>query len=233
MAVFYYPEIEVDTITLSAEESRHCVKSLRKKEGDIVLITDGKGVLAHAEIMAASISDCVIHIVRREKVARRRFPLHIAVAPTKNSDRMEWFVEKAVEIGIEQISFIICEHSERCKIDLNRLQRIAVSALKQSQTTYLPEMEILDFSEFMTKYDNSNSCKLMAWCDDQNTAQLADCSFTSDGVIILVGPEGDFSREEIEYAKRLNYKEIKLGNRRLRTETAALYSCCIVAAQNL
>ncbi len=232
MILFFNPDLQPENITLSCEESKHCIKSLRKKIGDEIHITDGNGTLATAEIISASTSDCVVHIVKRTKIEPRNCFLQIAVAPTKNSDRIEWFVEKAVEIGIERISFIVCEHSERNKMDLNRLTRIAVSALKQSQTTYLPKMEVIDFTDFISKYENENFLKYIAWCDDQNTTQLSDEPLQNARSIILIGPEGDFSNSEISKAQQANYKEIKLGSRRLRTETAALYSCCVVASQN-
>ncbi|HNW67826.1 MAG TPA: 16S rRNA (uracil(1498)-N(3))-methyltransferase [Bacteroidales bacterium] len=232
MAFFYVPDIYQDILSLSIEESKHCIKALRKKEGDTIQLTDGRGGLATAEISSASLTDCIVHIINREIVPPRNGKLHIAVAPTKNSDRMEWFVEKAVEIGIEKISFIICDHSERDKIDLQRLHRIAVSALKQSQTYYLPEMEIVDFKSFIHHQPNNEMEKLIAWCDDNNTEQLSGQVLQNKEVQILIGPEGDFSESEILMAKELNYKEIKLGNRRLRTETAALYCCCVMAAKN-
>lgn len=232
MFVFYHPDIENDTITLSAEESRHCVKALRHRVGDKILLTDGRGVMAEAVLLAADMSACSVNIVKRTSVPERRLRLHLAVAPTKNSDRMEWLVEKSVEIGVEKISFIICEHSERPKMDLARMQRIAVSALKQSQTTLLPFMEMIDFEEFQQKYANTVRYKYIAWCDDENTVQLVNERVGEGELVLLIGPEGDFSSKEIDICKSLNYKEIKLGSRRLRTETAALYGCCAVAAMN-
>ena len=232
MVVFYHPDLSDSVIKLSAEESRHCVKALRHKEGDIVAITDGQGRMAKGRIVAASPSDCVVNITEVAETEPRRVKLHIAVAPTKNSDRIEWFVEKSVEIGIERISFIICDHSERPKIDLDRLHRIAVAALKQSQTTLLPEMELLSFSEFIEKQKDSSDTKYIAWCDDENTAQFVNESVREGEILLLIGPEGDFSENEISVCRSLSFKEIKLGSRRLRTETAALYGCVAVAAMN-
>lgn len=232
MVVFFHQDLSNSIITLSNEESRHCVKALRHKEGDTVEITDGKGRMAKGVIVAASPTDCAINIVEITETEPRRIRLHIAVAPTKNSDRIEWFVEKAVEIGIEKISFIICEHSERPKIDLERLHRIAVAALKQSQTTLIPEMELLKFSEFIEKQKNTTSHNYIAWCDNENTEQFVNETITEGEILLLIGPEGDFSTEEISICKSLHFKEIKLGNRRLRTETAALYGCITVAGLN-
>lgn len=233
MAHFFHPDLTQPTITLNTEESRHCVKSLRYREGDSVHLTDGKGGLALGEIVVASATDCVVNIHQFQETEPRQLQLHIAVAPTKNADRIEWFVEKAVEIGIEKISFIICEHSERPKIDLNRLSRIAVSALKQSQTTVLPEMKVLSFEEFIEENKNDEVAKYIAWCDDTNTKQIVNEQISAQEVILLIGPEGDFSEKEILQCKNAGYKEIKLGNRRLRTETAALYGCCIIAGMNI
>lgn len=232
MVVFYHPDLSDSVIKLSAEESRHCVKALRYREGDIVAITDGQGRMAKGEIAVASPSDCLVNIISVEETEPRRVKLHIAVAPTKNSDRIEWFVEKSVEIGIERISFIICDHSERPKIDLDRLHRIAVAALKQSQTTLLPEMELLPFHEFIENQKEEASTKYIAWCDSENTAQFVNESVGEGEVLLLIGPEGDFSENEISICRSLHFKEIKLGNRRLRTETAALYGCVAVAAMN-
>lgn len=232
MIVFYHTEIAQPTVVLTPEESKHCVKVLRKKVGDIIFLTDGKGCMAEAEITVATPTQCVAQIIGREEVAGRGIRLHIAVAPTKNMDRMEWFVEKAVEIGIEKISFIICEHSERTKVDLDRIQRIAVSALKQSQTALLPEIQVINFEDFLQLIAQSRLCKYIAWCDQKNTLQFVNEQFSDGEVLMLIGPEGDFSENEISLAKSLEFKEIKLGDRRLRTETAALYSCCVVAMKN-
>ena len=208
------------------------MKALRHKEGDIVEITDGMGRMAKGKIAVAFPADCLVNILEVKETEPRRLKLHIAVAPTKNSDRIEWFVEKSVEIGIERISFIICDHSERPKIDLERLHRIAIAALKQSQTTLIPEMELLSFSEFIEKQKDSPAAKYIAWCDNENTAQFVNESVREGEILLLIGPEGDFSENEIAVCKSLSFKEIKLGNRRLRTETAALYGCVAVAAMN-
>ena len=232
MFVFYHPDLENNNIVLQPEESRHCIKALRHREGDRIFLTDGAGEMAEAEVMVADANNCAVQILKRESVPERRVRLHLAVAPTKNSDRMEWLVEKAVEIGVEQISFIICEHSERVKIDLPRMERIAISALKQSQTALLPQLEVLSFHDLQSKYAESSVIKYIAWCDQDNTEQLVHENLQDGNVLLLIGPEGDFSTEEIAQCKTLGYKEIKLGSRRLRTETAALYGVCAIAAMN-
>ncbi|MBO4645658.1 MAG: 16S rRNA (uracil(1498)-N(3))-methyltransferase [Bacteroidales bacterium] len=232
MFTFFATDLESESVVLSVEESRHCVRTLRKVAGDTIALTDGQGRCAVGEIAVADASACMVNVLERHRTPPRRCRLHLAVAPTKNSDRMEWLVEKAVEIGCEKISFIICEHSERRKQDLSRLQRIAVSALKQSQTSVLPEMQVVGFKDFIEKNETQELARYIAWCDDENTAQLVDEPLPEGEVLLLIGPEGDFSKEEIDICKSKKYKEIKLGSRRLRTETAALYGCFVVSASN-
>ena len=231
MFVFYCTEIQGNTICLTGDDARHCVKVLRKRPGDSILLTDGCGTLAQATLTHVSPTDCVAEVAERKLVPPRSISLHLAVAPTKNADRMEWLVEKAVELGVERISFIICDHSERRKIDLDRMRRIAIAALKQSQTAWLPALQVIPFSDFVHQADLP-ARRYVAWCDDQNTAQLVNETWHDEEVLLLIGPEGDFSTEEINLCKSLNYKEIKLGSRRLRTETAALYGCFTIAAKN-
>ncbi len=231
MFVFYCIEIQGNTITLTGDDARHCAKVLRKRPGDSILLTDGCGTLAKASLTHVSPTDCVAEVLERNTIPPRRFALHLAVAPTKNADRMEWLVEKAVELGVERISFIICDHSERRKIDLDRMHRIAIAALKQSQTAWLPELQMVDFSDFVAQ-NQSVPQRYMAWCDDLNTVQFADQTWTEGEILLLIGPEGDFSAEEINICKFLGYKEVKLGSRRLRTETAALFGCFTVALRN-
>ncbi|MEG2071433.1 MAG: RsmE family RNA methyltransferase, partial [Bacteroidales bacterium] len=157
--------------------------------------------------------------------------LHLAISPTKNPDRMEWLVEKSIEIGVEKLTFIICEHSERPRLDLERMKRVGISALKQSNTTWLPYMEILSYRDFMIQHGDVQVHKFIAWCDDSNEKQLTDQLITMNKVMLLIGPEGDFSEEEIQLAKHYHFTEVKLGNRRLRTETAGLYGCCVLAGK--
>ena len=232
MQFFYQPDLSADLVTLSSEESKHCVKVLRKTCGDAIFLTDGKGTMVKAELVVADINSCTAQVVERhEDYGKRKGWFHLAVAPTKNPGRMEWLVEKAIEIGVEQISFIICDHSERERIDLKRLERIAISALKQSNTAWLPAMEVVAFDDLLKRYASSQCDKLMAWCDENNQSQLVDIQFSTNNILLLIGPEGDFSPREIEMARRQQFKEVKLGDRRLRTETAALYGCCVVAAK--
>lgn len=227
---YFHPDLTSSVVTLSAEESEHCVRALRHRAGDEVWLTDGKGHIAPATIIADNPKACMVELGElKEDLRLGNFRLHLAVAPTKNADRIEWLVEKCVEIGIGQISFIVCEHSERKNVNLDRLNRVAIAALKQCQTAWLPPMEVISFHDFMINNRNVEAHKYMAWCDNDNTRQLANEDFQKEKIILLIGPEGDFSPAEILEARNLGYTEVKLGNRRLRTETAGLYGCLTVA----
>ena len=145
MQFFYHPDLSHPVFELLPDEAKHCVKALRKRVGDQIFVTDGEGRLATTQIMDASPNHCAVQVLSvEESYALRPHQFHLAIAPTKNSDRIEWLVEKSIEIGIEHISFLTCEHSERVKLDLDRLKRIAVSAIKQSNTTLIPSMQMID-----------------------------------------------------------------------------------------
>ena len=231
MEYYYHPDIFTDHIKLSPEESKH-LKVLHRKKEDKVLVSDGKGSIAKAVVMSIEKDGVLLSVTERKTEERsRNFTLHIAIAPTKNRDRIEWFVEKAVEIGIERITLIICEHSERPRIDMARLERIAVSAMKQSQTAWLPEMNCCTFIDFMQHIPDTGD-KFIAWCGmDSLTEQLFQVPVHSQNITILIGPEGDFSSKEIELAKKHHFQEVLLGNKRLRTETAGVYACAVMAAR--
>lgn len=233
MQFFYHPELNQKVFEMLPDEAKHCVKALRKSVGDEIYITDGKGRVAKAQILDANLSHCCVQIVDiEEDYGVRNCRFHLAIAPTKNADRIEWLVEKCVEIGIEEISFLKCEHSERTKIDLERLQRIAVSALKQSNTSWIPLMQIVDYEYFVNSIPSDYDL-YMAWCDEHNEKQFASQSLTDRNVLLLVGPEGDFSTDEIALAREHGFCEVKLGSRRLRTETAGLYGAVVYAAAQL
>lgn len=232
MFVFYCPELQQNTVTLSPDDSRHCAKALRMRPGDAIRLTDGAGTLADASLLSVAPDGCVAEVTARREVPPRTLRLHLAVAPTKNADRMEWLVEKAVELGVERITFVVCEHSERRRIDLDRMHRLAVAALKQSQTAWLPELQMADFKDFIAEQAATDAARYVAWCDDDNTRQFADADFAAGTVLLLIGPEGDFSPVEIDLCRAHGYVEVKLGSRRLRTETAALFGCVIVASHN-
>ena len=229
MQFFYHPDLSHPVFELLPDEAKHCVKALRKKAGDQIFVTDGQGRLAIAQIMEASVSHCAVQILKTEEnYAVRPHSFHLAIAPTKNADRIEWLVEKSIEIGIEQISFLKCDHSERIKLDLDRLQRIAISAIKQSNTSLIPIMQFFDYKDFIVN-NNGEQERFIAWCDEHNHEEFAQQKLQNKDVTLLIGPEGDFSPEEVALAEQNGYKAIKLGSRRLRTETAGLYGVCVYA----
>ena len=217
----FYLENPKDEIILSAEESKHATKVLRKKEGDILNFTDGKGAFYKAEIIVSDSRKCRLKVVSTEqKEKQHNYHLHIAIAPTKNMDRFEWFLEKATEIGIDEITPIICTHSERKKIKTERCNRILLSAMKQSLKFHVPKLnEAMSLSDFI-KQDYEGT-KYIAHCEDGEKKELKRVNKT-EKTIILIGPEGDFSPKEIELALQNQFKAVSLGTSRLRTETAGI-----------
>lgn len=223
--IFYSPDIQVD-LTLSQEESNHCVKVLRKKEGDEILITDGNGHFFDSKIVDAHAKHCLIEILNTNIPTKEwHNTIHIAFAPTKNIDRIEWFAEKATEIGIDILSPILCRYSERKEIKNSRIEKILISAMKQSQKARLPKLNnMVSFSEFIKQ--PFEGLKFIAHCYDDSTKQLLKEIYQkNENVLILIGPEGDFSEKEVEDAKKNGFKSISLGNSRLRAETAAFVAC--------
>jgi len=234
MQLFYNPSIDKNTheITFDKIESRHVIKVLRKKEGDHIYLTNGKGDLFHCKISIANDKKCLISVVNIEqKKQHRKYYLHLAIAPTKNNDRLEWFLEKATEIGIDEITPIICDNSERKFIKLERLKKIIISAMKQSLKFHLPKLnEVVTLSEFL-KY-NQTQGKYIAHCVENEKQLMKDVLLPQESSTILIGPEGDFSFSEIEKSLQKGYTPITLGEARLRTETAALVSVMNVSFIN-
>ncbi|MBG6111538.1 16S rRNA (uracil1498-N3)-methyltransferase [Flavobacterium sp. CG_9.10] len=233
MQLFYNININETTETFSfdKEESKHIIKVLRKKDTDILYVTNGLGFLFKTEITLASDSKCTVKILSFEKSVPSKFHLHLAVAPTKMNDRYEWFLEKAVEIGIHEITPIICDRSERKVINTERFDKIILTALKQSNELFLPKLnEAITFKEFV-KLKNEGK-KLIAHCEETNKKTLKSVLEPNENITILIGPEGDFSEKEIEAALENNYIPVSLGNTRLRTETAAIVACHSVVFVN-
>lgn len=222
MQLFFTTNTEKEII-LSAEESKHATKSLRKKEGDILHFTDGKGGFYKAEITLANSRRCQLTIISSEqKPKQHNYHLHIAIAPTKNMDRFEWFLEKACEIGIDKITPIICERSERKVIKTERCNRILLSAMKQSFKFHLPKLnEAITLKDFLNQDFEGN--KYIAHCEDGEKKELKQEKVAAK-TLILIGPEGDFSTNEIKMALQNQFKAVSLGESRLRTETAGLVS---------
>ena len=217
----FFTENPESEIVLSKEESKHATKVLRKKEGDILNFTDGKGGFYKAEITVADTKKCRLQIISSEqKPKQHSYHLHIAIAPTKNMDRYEWFLEKATEIGIDEITPIICDHSERKVIKTERCNRILLSAMKQSLKFHLPKLnEAIILKDFLKQDFEGN--KYIAHCEDGEKTKLKTEN-TANKTTILIGPEGDFSNNEIEMALQNQFKTVSLGNSRLRTETAGV-----------
>ncbi|WP_306566755.1 16S rRNA (uracil(1498)-N(3))-methyltransferase [Flavobacterium lindanitolerans] len=227
MQLFYNPTITTATETFffDKEESKHIVKVLRKKEGDNLYVTNGLGYLFKTEIVLASDSKCLVKIIDSEKGEATGYKLHLAVAPTKMNDRFEWFLEKATEIGISEITPIICDHSERKVVKTDRFDKIILSAMKQSLHYYLPKLnEPVSFKDFIKQQQNEG-LKLIAHCEETQKKSLKETVLPNQDVTILIGPEGDFSEKEIKLAVENNYIPVTLGNTRLRTETAAVVAC--------
>ncbi|TFF33662.1 16S rRNA (uracil(1498)-N(3))-methyltransferase [Mucilaginibacter psychrotolerans] len=227
MQLFYTPDINptVSQYFLSEEESKHAVRVLRLVNGDAVTLVDGKGGMYHAEIKDAHPKRTILQInAVVTGFNKRNHYLHIAVAPTKNIERTEWFLEKATEIGVDEVSLIICQRSERKEAKVERLNKIITSAVKQSIKAYHPILnEAVTFSQFLKQPFEGQ--KFMAHCADGEKLALAQSLDKQGRYLILIGPEGDFSPAEIDMALQNGFKAITLGESRLRTETAALEAC--------
>jgi 16S rRNA (uracil1498-N3)-methyltransferase len=210
------------TATLTPKESWHCAKVLRYKTGDTIDLIDGVGAFYKATLQTVHEKQCVAEIIQGPTYQKKRnYYLHLAIAPTKQIDRIEWMIEKAVEIGIDEISFIKCKNSERVNIKTERIQKIVESAVKQSKQAFIPKInELIDFKNIL---QNAATIKLIAHCEEENKMSLKDIELKSNSICVLVGPEGDFTHEEISQAKQNDFKPITLGENRLRTETAGLY----------
>ncbi len=232
MQLFYIPDISGEEIYLDEAESKHAVKVLRLGIGSRIQLTDGKGGFYTAEITEPHPKRCRLEIIEfKPQYGKRNFFTHIAIAPTKNNDRMEWFLEKATEIGIDEVSFILCENSERRSIKPERMEKVTISAMKQSLKAYLPKVnDISSFEEFIRNCNCSQ--KYIAHCRSEEIPHLKNEVLKDVPVVILIGPEGDFSTNEVSQAKMHGFREISLGNSRLRTETAGVVACHIVSLAN-
>tara|TARA_Y100000589_G_C27155297_1_gene630578 strand:- start:947 stop:1642 length:696 start_codon:yes stop_codon:yes gene_type:complete len=225
MHLFIANNNEIELGVLNGFESKHCIKVLRKSSGDQIKITDGVGNLLTAKIKDADFKRCSFEVIEIEKTEKLAPPLHIAIAPTKNIERFEFFLEKSTEIGISEITPVICFHSERKTIKVERLNKKIVSACKQSRNYHFPVLnDISSLSEIMK---SSYKRKLIAHCDDNKKVELKTLKI-KEPTLILIGPEGDFSKDEIELAIKSGFEPISLGNSRLRTETAGIVACTTI-----
>lgn len=232
MEVYYQPDILSGVHELSVEESRHCIKVLRHERGDTIHVADGRGTLFEVRVLDPSAKKCTFQIVRHTRKPEKTFSISIAIAPTKSIDRIEWFVEKVVELGIDEINFYFGRHSERKKLNMERIQKKAIVAMKQSEQYILPEINL---------YNNFNDCvtaaeavdhKYIAHVDNTNQYHLMDVAEKDHKYTVFIGPEGDFSEEELLHSFAAGFTKVSLGENRLRTETAGLVACHILTLIN-
>lgn len=231
---FFKDDISEKEFEAYPEESKHIAKVLRMSVGDQAAFINGKGFLYTCNLLDANAKKCRFAVVKKEFFPKStKYNLHLVVAPTKNISRFEWFIEKACEIGITEITPIQCEHSERIRIKKDRLEKIIISAMKQSQQVWMPKLnELVDLSEFLNNDSNQQYQKFIAYVSKDHQNILKDRYLKGSDAIILIGPEGDFSDAEIKTAIGQDYEPISLGENRLRTETAALVACHTIVLLN-
>lgn len=232
MNLFYTPDIQNQFYQLDEIESKHCIRVLRLKEEDIIHLIDGKGTLYKAKIIDAHPKRCTVECIETQtEFGKLHYKLHIALAPTKNMDRTEWFMEKCTEIGIHEFTPLLCQHSERKVVKHERLFKVITSAVKQSLKAYHPILnEQTKFSDLVTApFDGE---KYIAHCNKGEKTHLKNLYKANQNALLLIGPEGDFSIEEVNLAKENGFQEITLGESRLRTETAGIVACNIISLEN-
>lgn len=228
MQLFFNPSIDSNTkeFIFDKSESNHIVKVLRKSQGDLLNLTNGKGIFFKILILDSNPKKCIGKVINMQTVDRLPYNLHLAVAPTKLNDRYEWFLEKATEIGITEITPIICDHSERKIINLARFEKKIQSAMKQSLKSYLPKLnEAVTFKDFLILQENNTQQKFIAHCEETSKKTLKSVLKKGGCTTILIGPEGDFSIDEINLSISSGFIPISLGKSRFRTETAAVIAC--------
>lgn len=233
MHVFYHPEsLSVSQkIVLSKEESQHCVRVLRHREGDAVFVVNGFGVRCEARITKANPHGCEMELLAQEEKIRS-YKIHLAIAPTKQTERIEWFVEKACELGVDQITFLECEHSVRTKMKLERIEKITVSALKQSKNYEKARLGgTATFSHFVEAIP-ADAVSFIAIADQPMENYLLKVAQKNQSYVLLIGPEGDFSTREVAFALSRHVRPVSLGDSVLRTETAGLIGCHLLHVVN-
>lgn len=230
MPIFYTPNID-QIKELPSDEAKHCSRVLRLTEGDHITLTDGKGNFYEAEITLTTPKKCLFNILETHTPTPPKVYIHLAMGPTKNMDRNEWVAEKATEIGFNEFTFLNCQFSERKIIKTDRVEKILVSAMKQSKRATLPKLnEMTPFKTFITQPFNGQ--KFIAHCYKENQELLKELYTVGENALILIGPEGDFSPEEIQLALDNGFQPISLGDSRLRTETAAIFACSTINILN-
>lgn len=234
MHLFYTPDINTSTYTLSEEESKHCIKVLRLVEGDHIYLVDGKGGFYETHIIEAHPKRCMVQVLDvKLNYGARNYRLHIAISPLKSLDRFEWFLEKATEIGIDEITPIITQRSEKRDLKLERANKIIESAMKQSKKAFHPKLnEAIAWNKFLAQ-NHTEHIKLIAHCLEDEKKSLNDFrNAEPKDFLILIGPEGDFTEEEIKSAISKDFIPLDLGEARLRTETAAIKACALTSFIN-
>ena len=232
MQLFYVPDVSGNLLNLDETESKHAIRVLRLCKGDKIRLVDGKGGSYLAEIVDDNPKKCRLSIIEKSiNSGKRNFYLHVAIAPTKNTDRYEWFLEKATEIGIDEITPLLTERSERRKLNIDRCEKILISAMKQSVKAFLPKInEPVSFNQFVGNVLNAD--KFIAWIGEKPEPHLKSLVENGKNVVVLIGPEGDFSQAEVNLSMKCGYRPVSLGNSRLRTETAGIVACHIVNLAN-
>jgi 16S rRNA (uracil1498-N3)-methyltransferase len=229
MQLFYVNEINNNVGELNETESKHCINVLRHTVSDNIHLTDGKGYLYVARIIDANPRACRVVIDKIIKDCNENnAKLHIAIAPPKQIDRFEWFIEKSVEIGISEITPLLCSRSERKEIKTERLDKIIIAAMKQALVTRKPQInQMMSFKQFIQSTTQSREDRFIAYCSENNNKSVYERIVKGHNAFILIGPEGDFTSDEIQLALSSGWSPITLGKRRLRTETAALVACTV------
>jgi 16S rRNA (uracil1498-N3)-methyltransferase len=234
MHLFYTPDINTSTYTLSEEESKHCIRVLRLEEDDKIYLVDGRGGFYETHIIEAHPKRCMVQVLDvKLNYGKRNYRLHMAISPLKSLDRFEWFLEKATEIGIDEITPIITQRSEKRELKLERSNKIIESAMKQSKKAFHPKLnEAIAFSKFLEN-DNAEEIKLIAHCLESDKKSVDDYRTNEHkNYLILIGPEGDFTEDEIKAATLKGYTPLSLGDARLRTETAGIKATALISFIN-
>ena len=233
MEYFYQPNVISDTFHLDEEESRHCARVLRKGIDDQIIVFDGNGGVYTCKITSVHDKKVKFDIIGKETIKKAGFTVHLVIAPTKNTDRIEWFIEKSIEVGVDRISFINCQNSERHRINMSRIKKKIISAMKQCQNPFLPEVNnILSFNDYLRSSD-PDSEKYICHASSGKDNFLLNVANKHTSYQVLIGPEGDFTDGEIILAENKGFLPVSLGNSRLRTETAGFVACVLLNALNM
>jgi 16S rRNA (uracil1498-N3)-methyltransferase len=223
MEVFFDPAFEGSGL-LNEAESKHCINVLRHKAGDTITVCNGKGFYFTCRIIVDHPKKCQLELIEARQFEKSKYRIHLAVAPTKSVDRFEWMIEKAMELGIDEITPLLCHHSERKKIRTDRIERVVIAAMKQSLKAYLPKInELTSFDKFIKTSQDGQA--YIAHCYDTEKQALKQAYRPETNCILCIGPEGDFSEKEVELATKANFQAVSLGTSRLRTETAGVIAC--------